>query len=604
MAPQLTSLEKYSDVQFRDVIHRRSSQVAPSANVIQKLYTHLNGSTPVLSGAEAITTDGDDNNAQYSIFLSSNASPLNANTITASNIATLSVMSLTKGNAIIRSTLLTANAITCNTLSIANDVTFNNVAVGGAMTLTGSNNTFDSMATVTVSRTISGSTVGSGVEIGYIGMSGFTYGTGMVEIQLSTSANDLNNAVSKSFRIPFHALISYSTRRVLPLSSIGADNDVGIDAINQDNTLFLRLVRLSVDGAIDTSTVFQVGLIIHHNKSSGFTLANGWTPQSGAYTSPLPATIDKANICPGTIMTQGINTIGIMTDKPQAQLDVSGTARIRENFYVGNSLDDTTAGIYGLGTNHQIDCHKIFSANVRITNSALYAGTKVASVSFDRSCVLDISLTMFADPNNSVSKAYTVPLQKDVNLNELNWVRLLPTTSSIIATTFATNDIDLDVQTSASGILNIAVVRSTWSAQAVSSAPISVTITARYNKYAGACTISPLSGMYTGYSIIAAANIFSSCAMTTSGQLGVGVFVEPKNSPYFFDVDAPGNASSNFRTGLNIDRTKPDKCYLSFGNTWRLYLNPTTQDLEIHKNNDPNDTTWSGNVVTAILATM
>jgi hypothetical protein len=131
--PALVSLDNFSDVQFRDVIHRRTNLVAPTANVLQKLYTHLNGNgTPQLSAAEAVTSDGDDNNAQYSLMLSSNTKPLSANTLTSANLATWTadaVMTVNRTDFTVRSNVLTANAISCNSISVVSDVTFANANV-------------------------------------------------------------------------------------------------------------------------------------------------------------------------------------------------------------------------------------------------------------------------------------------------------------------------------------------------------------------------------------------------------------------------------------------------------------------------------------------
>lgn len=128
--PQLASLENFSDVQFRDVVHRRSTLVTPSANVIQKTYHHMDGSIPRLSGAELLTTDAG-GNVLYSLMLGSNTRPLDANVLTLANAASWTANSIFTANAThmtVQTPTLTANTINCQTLNLANDVNFANVS--------------------------------------------------------------------------------------------------------------------------------------------------------------------------------------------------------------------------------------------------------------------------------------------------------------------------------------------------------------------------------------------------------------------------------------------------------------------------------------------
>lgn len=137
--PQLQSLESFSDVQFRDVVHRRSTLVAPTANVIQKTYHHIDENGNVaLSGAEMLTTDAN-GNVQYALMLGSNAHTLDANVITLANAASWSANSVFTANAShvhVRAPTLTADTIECGTLSLSDDVTFANVTAS-KMTVTG-----------------------------------------------------------------------------------------------------------------------------------------------------------------------------------------------------------------------------------------------------------------------------------------------------------------------------------------------------------------------------------------------------------------------------------------------------------------------------------
>lgn len=466
------------------------------------------------------------------------------------------------------------------------------------------NHTLDAMFTTTLNRTISGSTLGSGVEIGSIGKTGLNSGMATIELRL-TSLTDNPNAVCKSYLIPYSPYNFFGTQRALPLSSRAlVPNDVGIDVeATTDNILLLRLVRTRVDPAtINTATQFQVAMSIHFNKNTTF---DGFTPSSAAYTSPLPETVPTGNILLGTSMTQQADKVGINTENPAYSLDVYGDGIFRDNLWVGTSVFDNTATLRALGTNHVIDCQKYYSANVLIPTNTVFSGVHVANVTFGTSCTLDIHVCQSGDANNTISKTFTIPLYKHLTLSSGVWKRALPVSgqfSSGLASAVAVkNDIDLDIRGQPGSVVNLALVRSRATETANVSAPITVSIVAKYSKFDGSIVISPASGAYTGFPALESGNIFTTTVLT-SGANGVGLNVDPKQSNYFFDV----NGRTNIQGGLNLSNFSTDpngsRSYLSFGNKWRLYYNPTTENLEIQMNNDSNDYTWSSNVVTGILA--
>ena len=91
--PALVNLDSFSDVQFRDVIHRNQSLVAPSANIISKLYTHVSGTSANVSAADVVSIDASQQ-GQWDLMLSTSTRRLNANTITTDNTASWSANSI------------------------------------------------------------------------------------------------------------------------------------------------------------------------------------------------------------------------------------------------------------------------------------------------------------------------------------------------------------------------------------------------------------------------------------------------------------------------------------------------------------------------------
>jgi diphthamide synthase (EF-2-diphthine--ammonia ligase) len=468
-----------------------------------------------------------------------------------------------------------------------------NLTVSGPVSMTSSNNTFDSMVTISLTRTITGNTVGSGVSIGRIGrILSSPDGSSMIELRVISNSG--NNMTSKSYEIPHNTDIGISgTRRVIARSGISLTNEVGIDAIRTEDKLDLKLVRTRVDSSVDPGT-FHISLIIHYDKGSTFTLENAWTPSTTTYTSTLPEVLTGNDYYPGSSIVQSSGFVGIRVENPIFPLDVGGDAAFR-------------GSLFALETGHKIDCENYYSANVMINTTTVLSGALVGNIFCGGSFTLDITLNHFMNDNNTVSKTYTIPVQKGIIFNGGNWARALPTNATVTTNSgVAENDIDLDIRTPDSpninGDIRLAIVRSRASASVNTTSPICVSIVARYNKFASQMTFGRETGTYTGFAAnntnIAVTTLMTSCAAD-----GIGIYCEPKDSPYWFDVDSPTTtAASNFRTSLNLDTTRTNRCFLSFGNMWRLFYNTNTQNLEIHKNSNPNDPFWGTFTVTGILA--
>jgi hypothetical protein len=254
---------------------------------------------------------------------------------------------------------------TLSTLNVSGNVAFGNVSTNsisataitgsGPLRVNSSNNILDGIAQVTVSRTISGSTLGSGINIGSIGAIGQIYGTSIVEVKITSTT--ANNTTSKAYTIPFDATISYVGsiwKRALPtVSTSGSPNDVGLEVAVDNNQLYLALARTKVDsGTITTSTPYQVAIVIHFNKASNFTLANGWNPSLTGYTSTMPAVADYGNIFSATCITQRDNGgVSIMTESAQYNLDVNGSGRFTTNLYSGTLSVTANVAAGNLSTN-------------------------------------------------------------------------------------------------------------------------------------------------------------------------------------------------------------------------------------------------------------
>jgi hypothetical protein len=518
---------------------------------------------------------------------------------------------VTSGN--LSTNVIRATAMTGNLVNVSGNVTSGNlstnsisataITASGPFTVNSSNNTFDAMSTVTLTRTIAGTTVGSGVDIGTIGELSTISGSTVVELRIIS--NTANNQVTKAYTIPFNANYAWTgARRALPITSIVArTNDVGVDVLSSDNTLVLKLVRTTVDAAVDASTPYQISLVVHYNKDSGYTLANSWTPSSSAYTSTIPAILERFNVAPGTAITQHSTTAiqpftGILTDNPQYHLDINGSTRVGANLIVMDTVIAnavSTNALYAPGTNHQIDGTKYFSANVVLSNATALSGNVVANVYCIGSTTLEIDVLQQTSFNQTAMK-YFVPFTPGLVYNGGNWMRALPESGGNEATSQNTLALDLQTPAGASNFLNIALLRKAVNANVNTGSVISMSIKASSNKYSGDVRVTWINTPYTGFTPSTFDNYYLATPICKSGNR-VGIFTDNASSQYRFDCNVYGG----FRQGVWIENGTLGGG-LSFGNLWRIYLNPTTQNLEIQYNNDTNDYTWTSNVVTGILA--
>ena len=349
--PQLQSLESFSDVQFRDVVHRRSTLVAPTANVIQKTYHHMDGSTAILSGAELLTTDAG-GNVQYALMLGSNARSLDANTMTLANVASWSANSVFTANAShlhVRAPTLTADTIECGTLSLSDDVTFANVTassltVSGDLSIDATTLTVDSVNNQinlcdtsivrTFLKTLNGGegnvtqicTISAPMELGF---------TGQLHV-----VQDKDHQMIYNLCVGTAAYSGGTTggtwQRLIPFCNGSSSNSitykyaVDINVDSSTDVCTLRLFRRgtqSTGGAADiqcTLQLYQTSVDFRRLtiEDSTVTLVN-----------QAPAT----DFFKTTMLSQLSGNVGIGTDLPQYDLDVVGTARV-DDLIVTNDM--------------------------------------------------------------------------------------------------------------------------------------------------------------------------------------------------------------------------------------------------------------------------
>lgn len=132
---QNRTYDNLSDSQFRDVYGRNTRHVAPSSNIINKLYHHVSGNTANVSAAEVVSIDAS-NQGQWDLLLGTSARRLDANTITTQNTASWSansIISIRSANTTIRS----ANVIVgnLNATTITGNVTGNQPGITSVGTL-------------------------------------------------------------------------------------------------------------------------------------------------------------------------------------------------------------------------------------------------------------------------------------------------------------------------------------------------------------------------------------------------------------------------------------------------------------------------------------
>ena len=132
--PALESLDNYCNASFRDTVIRNQSQVASSANIIQKLYHHVTGNTANLSVAEVVSVDGSQQ-GQWDLMLSTTGNRLDANTITTATTGVWSgnsIMSVRRATTTFRSANVVVGNLTVNG-------TFSTTSNVSGTTITGTN---------------------------------------------------------------------------------------------------------------------------------------------------------------------------------------------------------------------------------------------------------------------------------------------------------------------------------------------------------------------------------------------------------------------------------------------------------------------------------
>lgn len=559
--PQLVSLENYSDVQFRDVVHRRSMQVASStgANVVQQLSYHHDGTSAKLSAAGLTTTDAD-GNVQYALIVGSNTRTLDANTFTAMNAASWSANSVFTANAThmtVQVPTLTANALSVQTLSLGNDVKFANVTANNMIV------------------------------------------TGNINIDTSTLVVDPDlNRVGVSTSSPGHAL------------DVGGNVNVSTGNVYRiGGTQVLSSTALG--SGVVSSSLTSVG-ILNSLVVGGSTTVQGNLTVSG--TRGIFNAIDAlGNVSAANFSTNAISGTAITG----SSLSLSGHAST-------TSLNVTTGNITAYGTNHVIDSTATISVNRTISNTSLGSGIYVGNLTHLAACsLLEVSVRMRVDANNSVSKAYVIPIRPDWYWT--GWKRAVPISSTHGSTFTSGVDISLDLFWDTTQI-SLAIARSKTSPQ-IASAVVDISMKVTFQKSSGwnpAQHFVPSTGSYTGWvsdNITGVgvsppiANLLPTTAIVQTGDMCVGIGKYRPNAAYLLDVGGVANFDSavycrggieiegglNYSGNLLVDGVQVTGMGLMFGEYWRLWFNPTTQNLEIHQNNNGNPT-WNDFTVTGILA--
>ena len=396
--PQLVSLENYSDVQFRDVVHRRSMQVAPStgANVIQQLYHHHDGTSAKLSAAGLTTRDAG-GNVQYALIVGSNTRTLDANTFTAMNAASWSANSVFTANAThmtVQVPTLTASALSVQTLSLGNDVKFANVTANN-MIVTGNINIDTSTLVVDpdLNRVgVATSSPGHALDVGgNVNVStGNVYRIGGTQVLSSTALG--SGVVSSS------------------LTSVGVLQGVSVTGnVVAGNLSTNAISATAITGTLQTASqtnITSVG-ILNSLQVGGSTTVQGNLTVSG--TRGIFNAIDAlGNVSAANFSTNAISGTAITG----SSLTLSGHAST-------TSMNVTTGNITAYGTNHVIDSAAHISLTRSIAGLTINSGRIFGNLVHLGVCSqLEVRLNQFFDGNNSISKSYVIPLATDLNWEE------------------------------------------------------------------------------------------------------------------------------------------------------------------------------------------
>jgi len=386
------NLDRYSDASFRDVILRNHIQIAPSANVIQKLYHHVTNNIANLSVADVISVDGS-NQGQWDLMLNSTANRLNANAITTTNTAAWSansIISVRQASTTIRST----------------NVIVENLTVAGTARLGALSSTL----------------------IGHKTFEYFSKTLGATEKNFSficeiTNSNAYSFELTVAQSISGNSICKYYTgtmqfnntgglwKRLVPLNSSGhsSGRDWAVDIRVTGSIAFFRLVRTDTTGTGGT-TGFLCSLIIG-NSMNPVVVTDSEGTGTGA---------QNTGVYQNTLIAQVDGKVGVGTDNPTMLLDVMGDINSTGKLFVSGraSLGSVTVGdSIDIGSSH------IKLGNIRIGMSTSANNGAFSVNTFDGS-VWSSVLSMTANAisaekpilaKSSVSIASDLTVQGDIN---------------------------------------------------------------------------------------------------------------------------------------------------------------------------------------------
>jgi len=334
--PALESIENFSDVRFRDIVTRHQYQVAPSSNIIHKLYNHVNGNTANVSAADVVSIDAD-NQGQWDLMLSTSSNRLDANIITTANTAAWSansIISVRQATTAIRSTNVAVNNLVVagtmdaqnleatGVINTSSGYRVGNVPVIGANAL-GTAIQYSNLQTVGRLNSlkvngemnvgykkrkefiISGLTTGNGVE--FCEVYHFEGGAYLMEITLVQSKSQNQNA--KYYKFPItNSATGGLWRSLLPLVSDGiGPNDFIMQIKVQAGVANFRILR--VLGANNSGDDIAISMT---TDTSPYGLANDITITQ--FNIVLDIDMDTAlgaSIYSGTMLTSTKNVVGV-----------------------------------------------------------------------------------------------------------------------------------------------------------------------------------------------------------------------------------------------------------------------------------------------------